>query len=155
MNFYKRYMGDYMRDTSHLTLTDHGAYTVLLDHYYSTGRPLPGDAETLYRICRATTKPEQQSVKSVAETFFPLHDDGLRHNDRADKELAKWEAKSEANRLAGKLGGRPKSNPVVNPNGNPDAFRTVSAQEPRNNPLQKPEFGVKSKRLATGGGSEW
>jgi uncharacterized protein YdaU (DUF1376 family) len=149
MNFYKRFMGDYMRDTSHLSLTEHGAYTVLLDHYYSTSRPLPRAADALYRLCRATTKLEQVAVASVVEQFFPVGEDGLRHNFRADAELAKWEEKAEANRLAGRLGGRPKKNPNANPNGFQSGTQTVNEQEPTKNPLQKPESGVKSKKLTT------
>lgn len=151
MNFYKRFMGDYMRDTSHLSLTEHGAYTVLLDHYYSTGRPLPRAADALHRLCRATTKIEQQAVNSVVEQFFPVGDDGLRHNWRADDELAKWEEKAEANRQVGRLGGRPRRNPNGNPNGLQNGTQTVSepkpTSEPTRNPLQNPESGVKSKKL--------
>lgn len=110
MNYYKRYMGDYGRDTGTLTLAQHGAYAVLMDHYYSTEEPLPADYESLYRICRAMTKSEQQAVRLVADKFFPIFKDGLRHNDRVDIELAKYHAKAETNRVNGKSGGRPKKN---------------------------------------------
>lgn len=124
MDYYKRYMGDYQRDTGHLSLTAHGAFGMLLDHYYSRRKPLPADLEALHRICRATTKPEQQAVNGVAEEFFPVEDDGLRHNGRADEEIVKWEAMAEENREKGKLGGRPKKNPTVNPEGNPNGNPT-------------------------------
>ena len=87
MNFYKRYMGDYGRDTAHLSLAEHGAYTLLLDHYYSTEQALPADPTSLFRICRAFDTAEQQAVLSVADAFFPVGDDGLRHSARADREL--------------------------------------------------------------------
>lgn len=151
MNFYKRFMGDYMRDTSHLSLTEHGAYTVLLDHYYSTGKPLPRAMDALHRLCRATTKLEQQAVASIVEQFFPVGDDGLRHNYRADAEIKKWEEKATQNRLVGRLGGRPRKNQNGNPYGNPDGFlngtQTDNERKPTENPLQKPESRVKSKRL--------
>jgi uncharacterized protein YdaU (DUF1376 family) len=92
MNYYPRYMGDYSRDTGHLSLIEHGAYTVLLDHYYAKGAPLPASVDALARICRAMTSAEQEAVKSVAEEFFPIGADGLRHNARADTEIADWNA---------------------------------------------------------------
>jgi uncharacterized protein YdaU (DUF1376 family) len=108
MNYYERYCGDYQRDTAHLSLAEHGAYTMLLDTYFSVEKPLPEDFSSLYRVCRAMTRLEQQAVKTVAEQFFPVsHDDGLRHNPRADREIARARPKIEAARINGRKGGRP------------------------------------------------
>jgi len=104
MNWYPRYPGDYMRDTAHLSLTEHGAYNVLLDHYYATGGPLPDKHEALIRICRAYEDWEKQAVKSVADSYFPINCDGLRHNKRADKQLAEMQDKHQALSEAGKRG---------------------------------------------------
>lgn len=41
MNFFKLYIGDYQRDTAHLSVTEHGAYLLMLQHYYATEKPLP------------------------------------------------------------------------------------------------------------------
>jgi uncharacterized protein YdaU (DUF1376 family) len=126
MDYYKRYMGDYQRDTGDLSLAQHGAFTVLLDHYYSVRKPLPAAMEKLHRLCRATTKAEQDAVESVVDEFFKLGPDGLRHNARADEEIAKWEEFAQENREKGKLGGRPKKNPSGNPSGNPPGNPTGS-----------------------------
>ena len=108
MNYYERYCGDYQRDTAHLSLAEHGAYTMLLDTYFSVEKPLPEDLASLYRVCRAMTRLEQQAVKAVAEQFFPvLQEDGLRHNQRADREIARARPKIEAARINGRKGGRP------------------------------------------------
>lgn len=113
MNYYERYCGDYQRDTAHLSLAEHGAYTMLLDTYFSVEKPLPEDISSLYRVCRAMTRLEQQAVKSVAEQFFPVSGgDGLRHNRRADREIAKARPKIEAARINGRKGGRPAKVPV-------------------------------------------
>lgn len=110
MNYYERYCGDYQRDTAHLSLAEHGAYTMLLDTYFSVEKPLPSDLPSLYRVCRAMTRLEQQAVKAVAEQFFPVSEaDGLRHNRRADREIAKARPKIEAARINGRKGGRPSS----------------------------------------------
>ena len=108
MNYYERYCGDYQRDTAHLSLAEHGAYTMLLDTYFSVEKPLPKELPSLYRVCRAMTRIEQQAVKTVAEQFFPVSEiDGLRHNPRADREIAKARPKIDAARINGRKGGRP------------------------------------------------
>ena len=86
--WYPHYPGDYGRDTAHLSLVQHGAYRLLLDHYYSTGSPLPSDVITLHRICRAFDQTERDAVDSVLAQFFDLRADGY-HNSRADLELAR------------------------------------------------------------------
>ena len=109
MNYYERYCGDYQRDTAHLSLAEHGAYTMLLDTYFSVEKPLPSDLPSLYRVCRAMTRLEQQAVKSVVDQFFPVSPaDGFRHNQRADREIAKARPKIEAARNNGRKGGRPR-----------------------------------------------
>jgi len=159
VNFYKRYIGDYQRDTNHLTLVEHGVYTVLLDHYYARRGPLPGDLAALYRLCRATTRVEKRAVQSVADQFFPEQIDGTRTNDRATREIAKWETQSEHNRQIAPLGGmaRHKANknkegvsPRDCPEGSPESARTLPAQQPECSPepcpdsalsrIQKPDF---------------
>lgn len=103
-SWYSRYYGDYMRDTGHLSLEEHGAYTILLDHYYATKKPLPSETPALFRICRAFTDSERASVASVLGQFFPVGADGNRHNARADKELNKEEAISRSRANAGAKG---------------------------------------------------
>lgn len=115
MNYYERYCGDYARDTAHLELGDHGAYTLMLDTYYSTEKPLPAAYEPLYRICRAMSKLEQASVRKVADEFFPVGADGLRHNKRADADIADAQPRIAAARANGGKGGRPRKKPKTNP----------------------------------------
>lgn len=96
MNFYKRYLGDYARDTAHLSLMEHGAYQVLLDTYYATDGALPADPDELYRIARAMTPAERKAVDRVAGQFFAVNGDGSRHNKRADEEIAAAVAYADA-----------------------------------------------------------
>lgn len=104
MNWYARYAGDYMQDTAHLSLVEHGAYTMMLDLYYGPEKPLPNDDVALFRICRAFTAEEQEAVLSVARQYFPVCDDGLRHNGRADREIAKRRVISQKRSMAGVKG---------------------------------------------------
>lgn len=96
MKFYKHWLGDYARDTGHLSLLEHGAYRVMLDAYYSNDKPLPAEKAALYRICKAFTGTERKAVERVADEFFPVNGDGSRHNRRADEEIAGANAFAEA-----------------------------------------------------------
>ncbi len=82
------YWNDYSGDTSHLTMMEHGAYFLLLSHYYVTGKPLDANASLLHRVCRAFADAEKSAVDSVLGMFFTLKG-GHYHNARADKEIAK------------------------------------------------------------------
>lgn len=102
MNYYRRYVGDYLRDTADLSMAEHGAYTLLLDYYYADERPIPKEKRTIYRMLRALDAAEQRAVDVVLEKFFTLTDEGYR-NARADKEIGV----SQQARNNGKKGGRP------------------------------------------------
>ena len=86
--WYPEYPGDYARKTGHLSMAQHGAYLLLRQHYYSTGRPLPTNVPSLYRICGAIEDAEKADVRAVIDEFFTLEPDGY-HNGRCDDELAK------------------------------------------------------------------
>lgn len=88
MNYYRFYPGDYSRDTGHLSLVEHGAYLILLNTYYATGRPLANAMRSHMRLCRATTKEEIAAVQKIVKEFFYLGKDGLLHNQKADELLA-------------------------------------------------------------------
>lgn len=134
MNFYKRYTGDYARDTVHLSMVEDGAYNRLMDFYYSTEKPLPADRKAVYRIARATDKAEQKAVDSVLAEFFHGTADGFRHK-RIDAEIEKAKPKTDANRENGKKGGRPrKTQPTDNPQENPMGFYSGTQTEPNGEP---------------------
>lgn len=96
MNFYKHYIGDFQRDTNHLSLTERGAYLALIHHYYATELPLPNDYAALCRIAGAITPAEQKAVK-VAMRFFTVVESGLMHN-RIEAELEKAGKQADTNR---------------------------------------------------------
>lgn len=97
MNFYKHYIGDFQRDTGHLSLTERGAYRSLLDHHYATERPLPKDMTQLCRIVGAVSKSDRDAVKRVLEEFWQLEADGW-SNARAKIEIAKADEQRDTNR---------------------------------------------------------
>jgi uncharacterized protein YdaU (DUF1376 family) len=102
--WYPWYTGDYRRDTSNLTQGQHGAYRLLLDHYYSTGKPLPC-LEQCLRIACSFTKEERAATKFVLESFFTLQTDGAWYNKKAakivkDQEEKRAKAKEKAEAAA-------------------------------------------------------
>ena len=95
MNFFKLYIGDYQRDTAHLSIAEHGAYMLLLQDYAATEKPLPS-GKALHRMLRAQDKTEREAIDSVATQFWLTTDDGL-VNDRADVEITKAAAQADTN----------------------------------------------------------
>lgn len=87
MNYYERHLGDYAKNTGHLSMLEHGAYTLLLDRYYSTEAGIPADQA--HRIARARTKEEKDAVDSVLNEFFFI-EDGIWKNKRAEEVIQKY-----------------------------------------------------------------
>jgi uncharacterized protein YdaU (DUF1376 family) len=125
--YYKRHLGDYAKDTGHLSALEHGIYTLLLDRYYSTERPIPeADAE---KVGRVRTAQERAALQSVLDEYFKPHD-GLWHHSYADKVIDKAHMKAGTSRANGKLGGRPPNvsrgtKATDKPKGNPEETRQV------------------------------
>lgn len=109
---YQFHPSDYLRDTVGLTLLEHGAYRLLLDHYYSTCGILPVEKPRLYRICGAHDDVEKSAVDAVLDKFFP-NKNGKLTNKRADEEIERKREFSELQSRKGRLGGRPTKKPKV------------------------------------------
>lgn len=77
------YVADYRADTAHLNAAQHGAYLLLIMHYWSTGG-LPADDAPLARIACMTTA-EWRKTRPIVAAFFA---DGW-HHKRIDAELAR------------------------------------------------------------------
>ncbi len=155
MNYYRRWIGDYVKKTAHLSLAEHGAYGVLLDICYSTEKPLPASLDALCRLCRAMSPSEREAVRVVADEFFPVNKDGQRHNERADEELGIAQATIEKQRKSGSevaskrkstydlKAGQPTSQPTSQPTGtgqvnhdSTDRLTTIEAIQPPTSNLQ-------------------
>lgn len=101
------FCGDYLADTGHLTAAEHGAYLLLIMHYWTSGKPLPDSDAMLSRIARMTAKEWGKSREIVA-SFFEIGD-GLWRHKRIETELTRA-AESYARRAnAGSKGGRAKA----------------------------------------------
>ena len=99
MHYYQHNIGDYRKDTSHLTLLEHGIYRQLLDTYYLDEQPLTNDIAKLMRSHSVRNADEVQAFQNVLNDFFELTEKGYVH-DRCDKELEKIYGKSEKARAS-------------------------------------------------------
>jgi uncharacterized protein YdaU (DUF1376 family) len=90
MLFYQRHLGDYARDTGHLTLPEQGVYTMLLDRFYATEKPF-SEREAM-QVCRPQNKVEREAVHRILNDFFIKTSSGY-VNKRALAEIEKMHAK--------------------------------------------------------------
>ena len=85
------YIADYLGDTMHLTTLQHGAYCLLLFHYWRTQGHLPNDDYQLAAIAKLNYR-EWAGMRAVIVAFFTVEGECWRHR-RADRELEKAKAK--------------------------------------------------------------
>jgi len=137
MNYYTFHSGDYLRDTSHLTLIEDAIYRRLIDWYYTNESPLPNDIKKISRLIRAVG--DEDIVGVIVEEFFQLSENEW-HQCRCDEEIAIYHGKAEKARENGKLGGRPKTKQKPNHNleetesvifDNQEISESKANQEPR------------------------
>jgi uncharacterized protein YdaU (DUF1376 family) len=77
------HIADYLADTGHLTAAEHGAYLLLIMHYWQNGS-LPENERVIARIAKLTPEQWEESRDMLAMLFGP----GWKHK-RIDAELAK------------------------------------------------------------------
>src|SRR4051812_24233560 len=92
------YIGDYRADTTHLNAAQHGAYLMLIMHYWQQGE-LPDDDEQLARIA-CMSIGEWRKNRAVIRAFFG---EGWRHK-RIDHEIDRAIEKHQSRAKAGKKG---------------------------------------------------
>jgi len=118
------YIGDYLTDTMHLSAEEHGAYLLLIIHYWKTGNAIKNDKKTLKNIAKINSKKMTNILH-----FFTLKNGYLYHK-RIDEELAKAASNKADKSKAGKKGMEKRYNkkltdaiiePITNPqqNANP------------------------------------
>jgi uncharacterized protein YdaU (DUF1376 family) len=111
MNYYSHNIGDYRRDTAHLSLLEHGVYRQLLDTYYLAEQKIPKETEVVFRRLCARTEEEKNAIISVLNEFF-LFDEGWIHK-RCEDGIYDYKNKARRAQDNGKLGGRPPKTKVV------------------------------------------
>jgi len=133
MHYYQFNIGDYRRQTHHLTIVEHGIYRSLLDTYYLDECPLCKDVTKIMRSHSVRTADEQEALKNVLSDFFELTDDGYTHKT-CDENIAKYQAKSEKARLSAKARWDKDANALqTDSDGNANHKPLTKNQEPETN----------------------
>jgi uncharacterized protein YdaU (DUF1376 family) len=90
MYYYQHHIGDYRKDTSHLSLTEHGIYRQLIDLYYITEKPL--DKKSI-RLIGARTDQEVELALAILNEFFEKKGRSYFHK-RCDDEILNYKTRS-------------------------------------------------------------
>jgi len=104
--YIQMFPADYLADTAHLTLEEHGAYFLLIMNYWQTGKPLRANDQRMANVC-STDVDRWLKIKDVLSEFFiPELDETLgyevwRHG-RIDFDLEKVHCKSKKASYAGR-----------------------------------------------------
>lgn len=90
MNYFEHHIGDYLKDTAHLSLLEHGIYRRLMDVYYTRESAIP--AAEVARLIGARSRDEKEALQAVLGEFFVLQDDRWTQA-RCDAEIARFQDK--------------------------------------------------------------
>jgi uncharacterized protein YdaU (DUF1376 family) len=137
------FCGDYLKDTTDLTLEEHGAYLMILMITWATGgKPLLDDDARMAKRLSIAKDRWANKLKPVLAQFFDLSG-GTWRNQRLEKEWNYVQEKISARREAGMKGGRPRKNGPQNGPDSPapsreDFSQTHDANALENNETPKP-----------------
>jgi uncharacterized protein YdaU (DUF1376 family) len=137
MHYFPFDLGDYAKDTEHLTALEHGVYTMLLRWYYANERPIPLGMQT--RI----TRESAAVVDPIMDEFFDWDEEAQawRHK-RADKVIDDVHAKSEKARASAQARWGDRSADASKPE--PERTATSKPQDLKNSP--KPPKGAEGEK---------
>jgi len=93
MHYYQFNIGDYRRDTAHLSHLEHGIYRSLIDTYMLEESPLPGDMKELERKHSIRTANEKKALRNVLNDFFKFENSMFLHS-RCDEDIISYRDKS-------------------------------------------------------------
>ena len=105
--FLPLYVGDYLKDTRHLTAEHHGAYLLLLMDIWNRGGAIPDEPRSMARIAGVSAK-RWPAVWAVIGGFFDCADGKVCHG-RITSELQKADQISQKRKTAGSKGGAAKA----------------------------------------------
>lgn len=101
MHSYNHHIGDFDKDTRHLTRIERSIYSDLIDLYYITEKPLSLDIKWLSKRVLAFSEDERTAVEQVLNEFFNETEQGWFHS-RCDSEILKYRRSTSQKAIAGR-----------------------------------------------------
>lgn len=95
MYYYEHNIGDYRKDTAHLSIIEHGVYRLLLDYYYMSEQAIPLDYAKVMRSLCVRSAEEKQAFENVLQDFFERTEIGYLHK-RCELELDAYRKRSKS-----------------------------------------------------------
>lgn len=102
-SFMPLYTGDYLRDTRHLSVSEHGAYFLALTYCWDSKGPMPLDERKQFAIVGCRSGDEMEAWRRVRDEFFVRMEDGW-YQPRMQREVERSENISRSRSEAGKKG---------------------------------------------------
>lgn len=87
MTSYEHNIADYRRDTEGLSLACHGAYRLLMDIYYETGKLTDDDRE--WMLATYGEPSTREAIAYILDRFFARQQNGRYIHKRIERELAR------------------------------------------------------------------
>jgi uncharacterized protein YdaU (DUF1376 family) len=104
MHYYQFNIKDYSFAAIRMSLMEDLAFRRMLDLFYESEKPLPHELSRVAKLIGM--KDYQEEIRDVLNEFWNETESGW-VNDRANEEVAKYQAKADSARVNGKKGGRP------------------------------------------------
>jgi uncharacterized protein YdaU (DUF1376 family) len=131
LNYFPLHIGDYLKDTAHLTPLEHGVLFRLMTVYYAREAPI-AKAEAA-RVIGVRTKEERQALDDVVAEFFTVDGEHLRQS-RCDREIRQYQDKQrKAAASANARWNKPQTQTGRNANAGAKAMRTHTEGNAPNN----------------------
>lgn len=138
------YIGDYLRDTLHLTTKQHGAYLLLLFAYWTKG-PLLNDDSELASIAKLLAN-EWQEMRPTIERFFSVEGSFWIHK-RVEEELEHATSITTARSKAGRAGGLAARGKSGRPKNSKRNSKTMPNELQNNTPSPSPSHNISNTSL--------
>lgn len=125
------YVADYLADTQSLTTEQHGAYLLMLMHYWRSGEAIPDDMVTLRMVTKLSTHKLKKFMPTLEKIFS--RKDGKFFHSRLEEELKKSSEISALRAKAGARGGKAKAKQM------PPKSQVTSSSVPNGTGASAPE----------------
>jgi len=135
MHYYQFNIGDYAKNTAHLSLFEDLAYRRLIDLYYDTEKPIPLDLKHVSRLLRM--REHEEEIRIVLQEFFIETSRGWK-NKTCDENIKNYKDFLRKQSDNGKKGGRPRKQRAVEDKEQTHRKPTVNPKESQKKPNQEP-----------------